>query len=215
MWKDLHVSLDPTNTHRSWGGTWFLTQLTMVLMVLKMVQVEMVPGSSLQRAAVHGWMPSTAACDSIQSTPSLLDRPVSQSTMRECLEHIALLDTLCVQYCNTVCCFQFPSKHSWPIEKVCCLMNCNVLHADWWTTTWIIWSIALNKKNFGQHTLIRPNQILRWNVPHTSPVRDNSMFSSTFASYQNIDTRKSGQLVISILQSDHVDLANIFVGFCK
>ena len=42
------------------------------------------------------------------------------------LEHIAVLDTLCVQYCNTVYGFQVSSKHSWPLEKVCCLMNCNV-----------------------------------------------------------------------------------------
>ena len=84
----------------------FLTQLTMVLkmvlMVLKMVQVEMVPGSSLQRAAVHGWMPSTTACDSIQSTPSLFDRPVSQSTMRECFgTYCSIGHPVCpiLQYC--------------------------------------------------------------------------------------------------------------------
>ena len=76
--------------------------LKMVLMVLKMVQVEMVPGSSLQRAAVHGWMPSTTACDSIQSTPSLLDRPVSQSTMRECFgTYCSIGHPVCpiLQYC--------------------------------------------------------------------------------------------------------------------
>ena len=114
MWKDWHVSLDPTNTHRSFGDTWFLTQLTMVLkmvlmvlMVLKMVQVEMELGSSLQRAAVHGWMPSTTPCDSIQSTPSLLDRPVSQSTMRECFgTYCSIGHPVCplLQYCLLFSC---------------------------------------------------------------------------------------------------------------
>ena len=173
MWKALHVSLDPTNTHGSWGGTWYLTQLTMVLkmvlMVLKMLQVEMVPGSSHQRAAVHGWMPSTTACDSIQSTPSLLDRPVSQSTMRECF--------------GTYCSFGHPVC---PILQYCLLFSS--LFKTFMTTResllfdelqgFYMLIDELPRKSYEalpstkktEHTLIRPNQILRWNVPHTSPV---------------------------------------------
>ena len=145
MWKDWHVSLDPTNTHRSFGDTWFLTQLTMVLkmvlmvlMVLKMVQVEMELGSSLQRAAVHGWMPSTTPCDSIQSTPSLLDRPVSQSTMRECFgTYCSIGHPVCplLQYCLLFSCLFntfMTTRESLLFDELqcftCLLMNYHINH---------------------------------------------------------------------------------------
>ena len=105
----------------------------MVLMVLKMVQVEMVPGSSLQRAAVHGTMPSTTACDSIQSTPSLLDRPVSQSTMRECFgTYCSIGHPVCPILSKSLKNIHDHSRKSvvWWIAMF--------LHTDWWTTTSII-----------------------------------------------------------------------------
>ena len=79
------------------------------------------------------------------------------------LEHIAVLDTLCVQYCLSLLKTFMTTRESLLFDE---LQGFYMLIDELPRKSYE----ALPSTKKTEHTLIRPNQILRWNVPHTSPV---------------------------------------------